>query len=657
MRRPVLRTKTLPKTWTIVAWGLGVALSSTACFGSDPATEISTGSDSLSFRGTSTETLELSANGSWEAEASPSWISVEPSSGSGNEQIRVRVDRSGLEVGSHSGSVTIRGDAAATVSVLARFPEVSGTVRSGGGHLASRAPVGPAPDRLDAPHVAGELIVRLDRQMVALQEHGHLNDDASMQAMRLTVQRLGERVGAERTSLFAPSLGIATMKVPGELGPAIAALEAEGSTLYAEPNYILHPSGANDPYYERQWHYQNINLERAWNITTGFEEVVVAVIDGDFHPDHPDLAGNFLPGWDFVRDTDDFYTFNEGCGAHGSHVAGTVAAVTNNGLGVAGVAPNVRVIPMNVARRPEDENPEFPGCQLDSAAITRAILYAAGLSDNAAGRIDRPVDVINMSLGGPVKGEATADALAFARDEGVLSIAAAGNSNGDEVGFPAALNSTIAVSATDQFNELASYSSVGPEVWVAAPGGELSQAIEGLEDELPAGVFSTVWDYNPAEGENPDHGFSFSQGTSMASPHVAGLAALIRSVNPGLDPGDVQSILATTALDLGSEGRNTEFGYGLIDAAAAVAAAQDELRVQPDDVVVRLMDGTTVVAETRADASGAFAFGEVPGGDYRIVAGNERDGRQGVPGTLFGERGLSVIFEGDISTNIDMTPQ
>jgi subtilisin family serine protease len=635
---------------------LFAALAVAACGGSDPASEISAGVESLAFRGTSVELLDIQANGSWEAIPSQSWITVEPSSGSGNRRVQVTVDRSGLEVGSHSGSITLQGAVTVSVPILARFPEVSGSVRSSAGHLASQR-AEPRPDRFDAPYVPGEILVRLDQQMVALEEHGRLDAEASTQALERAASRMGERVGARASSLIAPPLAIATMKVDGDVRDAIAALEAEGHVLYAEPNYILHPTAANDTYYEWQWHYRVINLEQAWEITTGFEEVIVAVIDGDFHPDHPDLAENLLPGWDFVRDTDDFYTFNEGCGAHGTHVAGTVAAVTNNGFGVAGVAPNVRVIPMNVARRPEDENPEFPPCQLDSAAIVRAILYAAGLLDNAAGRIDRPVDVINMSLGGSVKSEVTADALAFARDVGVVSVAAAGNSSRGAVGFPAALNSTIAVSATDQFDELATYSSIGPEVWVAAPGGQLQQPIEGIEEERPAGVLSTAWLYNPPGGGNPDHGYSFLHGTSMASPHVAGVAALIRSANPNLDPGEVQSILATTAVDLGDPGRDTFFGFGRIDAAAAVAAARDELRVSPDRIVVKLMDGNTVVAEARADVSGEFNLGEVPAGSYQIVAGDERYGRQGVPGTVFGERTLTVSYEGDVTTSLDLTPQ
>jgi subtilisin family serine protease len=646
--------KIIPRCPTVAAFAAALTLA--ACGGSDPATSISSGVDSLAFRGTSVELLDIQADGSWEAFSSQSWITVDPSSGSGNRRVQVTVDRSGLEVGSHSGSITIQGAVSVSVPILARFPEVTGEVRSSAGHLASRR-IEPRADRAEAPHVPGEILVRLDQQMVALEEHGRLGAEASAQALELATARMAERVGARASSLIAPPLGIARLTVDGDIREAIAALEAEGHVLYAEPNYILHPTAANDTFYGWQWHYRVINLEEAWAVTTGFEEVIVAVIDGDFHPDHPDLADNLLPGWDFVRDTDDFYTFNEGCGAHGTHVAGTVAAVTNNNFGVAGVAPNVRVIPMNVARRPEDENPEFGPCQLDSSAIVRAILYAAGLLDNAAGRIDRPVDVINMSLGGPVKSEVTADALAFARDIGVVSVAAAGNSGGGAVGFPAALNSTIAVSATDQFDGLATYSSVGPEVWVAAPGGQLQQPIEGIDEERPAGVLSTAWLYNPPGGGNPDHGYSFLHGTSMASPHVAGLAALIRSANPNLDPGEVQSILATTAVDLGSEGRNTEFGYGRIDAAAAVKAARDELRVEPERVVVKLYSGNTVVAETRADLSGAFNLGEVPAGSYRLVAGDERYGRQGVPGTLFGERTLTVSYEGDITTSLDLTPQ
>lgn len=629
-----------------------------AACGSDPATEIETGTQSLSFAGTSVETLEVEADGTWHIEVSDDWLSAEPASGSGDDAVDVRVDFDALSPGEHAASIAVVGDVSASVPLIARFPRVRGEVRSEGGHLAREAAA--APDPLDEPHRPNQLIVGFDRGMLSLLGHGRLDADVTAIEIEAAAMDLASAAGAREARAIAPELGIASLELePGaDLAAIIAELEAEGAVRYAEPNSLARPMDVSDPLYDLQWHYDNIGLEEAWEVSTGFEDVVVAVIDGDFHPDHPDLAGNLLPGWDFVTDSGDLYTFNSECGAHGTHVAGTVAAVTDNEIGVAGVAPDVQVIPLNVGLREEDEDPEAFPCQLDTEAIVRAVRYAAGLEDDAAGGIDEPVDVINMSLGGPPN-QAWADALAFARDQGVVSIAAAGNSGGGPVGHPAAFNTTLAVSATGRDDDLAPYSSIGDEVWVAAPGGNFDQDIEnGGEDPPPAGVLSTTWIYDPEPGENEDHGFGFKQGTSMASPHVAGVAALMLSANPRLDPGDVQSILAATASPPSEDaGRTPEYGYGVIDAAAAVRAARDDIEVDTEEIVVRLRAGDDVVAESTADASGAFELEGVPAGEYQLVAGDERAGEQGRAGTVLGEETVQVDYEGDLDVIVNVEPQ
>ncbi len=651
MRTAVHRTNFPNTHWPTI--GLAAAAALAAACGSDPATEITPDVETLSFEGTEVERLDFQANGAWEAEATPDWISIEDASGSGDDQLRVTVDRTNLELGSHSGSVVIRGDTSVTIPVLARFPEVTGTVGSSGGYLAARD-LEPEPDLLDEPHVPGEVIVRLNPEMVALTEYGAPDAETSADALLATAERIGTRAaGAYEAEVVAPELGLARLRVDGDLATAIEALEAEGHVHYAVPNILSTTTAVDDPLYDAQWHYESINLEAAWDITTGYEEVVVAVIDGDFHPDHPDLVDNFLPGWDFVRDNPDFYTFNESCGAHGTHVAGTVAAVTDNGQGVAGVAPDVKVVPMNVGVREEDQDPE-QRCTLDGLATVRAIRWAAGLDDEAAGLLDRPVDVINMSLSsGQSRFPPREDALAFAREEGVIPVAAAGNDAQDLVNFPAANGSTIAVSATNPEDELANYSSFGNDLWVAAPGGEMFVGEEAFPER---GVWSTVWNYDPEEGLQ-DHAYAPNQGTSMASPHVAGVAALVRAANPQLSPSEVQEILAETANPLGNDGWTPQFGYGLIDAGAAVAAARDGLRVEPQAIVVRVLDGDTVVAEGTADSAGEFNVGAVPAGEYTLVAGDERYGKLGVPGTVYGEQSLRVTYNGDITIDLDLTPQ
>jgi subtilisin family serine protease len=143
----------------------------------------------------------------------------------------------------------------------------------------------------------------------------------------------------------------------------------------------------------------------------------------------------------------------------------------------------------------------------------------------------------------------------------------------------------------------------------------------------------------------------------MASPHAAGVAALMRSVNPNLSHQEVADILVATATDLGSPGRNIETGHGLIDAAAAVASARDGLRVAGSDVVVRLYRGTELVAESSGGPGGAFALGSLAAGEYRLEAGNLRHGQLGVPGTVYGEQTIQVSYDGDVEIQLPVTAQ
>jgi hypothetical protein len=620
--------------------------------------------DTLSFAGTSTATLSVETAGAWRAETDDSWLSVSPDEGEGSQTLTVTVDRTGMSVGSHGGSLTLIGDEGPiTVPVLMRFPEVRGTISATDGSVfIFGAPSGgPSPA---GNHADGEILVRLDPQMVALETHGRLDAPIEDSDLEASIARLGARVDARRAELISTALELALIEVaPSAFGPALTLLERDGRTLYAEPNILLYPTAVDDPHFDVQWHLQQINLEDAWELTTGAEAVTVAVIDADFHPAHPDLASNLLPGWNFVDDTDDLLILNEGCGGHGTHVAGTVAAVTNNAEGVAGVAPGVRVLPLNVAARSvgNDEGE----CPLASSAIARAILYAAGAEDPAAGKRERPVDVINLSLGGEGGSRAVEDALELARGAGVVAIAAAGNS-GDSVLFPARLPTTLAVSATDQHREITPYSSRGPEVWVAAPGGDLSQALDGHSGPGPratrAGVLSTGWAYDSLPGlmiydtidDDPEHAYVLLQGTSMAAPHVAGVVALMRSVNPHLNLDAAARILADTAIDLGSEGRDDEYGHGLVDAAAAVAAAGDFVVVPAEDIVVRLRDAELLVAETRAASDGSFNLGAVAYGDYTLIAGDFHD-EQDDPVTVLGEAEIRVDGAGDIEIDLLMS--
>jgi subtilisin family serine protease len=620
---------------------------------SAPASEIAVGPQTVALRGTSTATIDITANGSWVAEAPAPWLSIDRLEGSGNERMTITVDRSGLEVSSYDTQILLYGDSETTVTVpiSMRFPELSGSLSSSDGHLQARLARTSRELQPGKDYVPGEVIVALDRPVVALSQYGRLDADVSAASLQLASEGLAASIGARGAKLISVDLGASVIKLASDdIGQAIAALERDGRVRYAEPNYIYYTQATNDEYYEYQWHYQNINLEQTWEMTQGFEDVLVGVIDADFHPHHPDLTDNFLPGWNFIEDSDDVVINNQDCGSHGSHVAGTIAAVTGNDIGVAGIAPNARIIPLNVAAR-------TGGCGLGNVA--QAIAYAAGGEHPTAGRLERPVDVINMSLGGAFPNNLQREAAQFAIEQGVVVIAAAGNASAGlpdpetppcDVMFPAAFPEVIAVGATDQFDARAPYSCTGPEVLLAAPGGHVGQPLG--DTGFAAGVLSTIWNY----GENRP-GYSFLNGTSMASPHVAGVAALMRSVNPNLTHQQVADILVATAVDLGSPGHNIETGHGLIDAAAAVAAARDGLRVSSSEVVVRLYRGSELIAESSGGPGGTFELGALAAGEYRVEAGSLRNGQLGVPGTVYGELAVNVSYDGDVEIQLPVTAQ
>ncbi len=365
----------------------------------------------------------------------------------------------------------------------------------------------------------------------------------------------------------------------------VNSLRKRADVASARLNYIRHVTAVpNDPYYNLQWHYQLINLPQAWDITTGSAQVTVAVIDTGVLLDHPDLQGKLLNGYDFIRDVnnsvdgdgiDDNPNDNGsgGVGAssyHGTHVAGTIAAASNNGLGVAGVAWNVNIMPLRVLG-------PAGGTDYD---IEQAVRYAAGLANDSNTLPAVPADVINLSLGGPTSSTVAPAAFRLARDAGVMIVAAAGNNAANELSYPASLEGVVSVSAVDFDRQIAPYSNFGPTVDVSAPGGDTSANRNG--DNFVDGVLST-W-ANDVSANNPQYLYAFFQGTSMAAPHVAGVIALMRSVNPSLSPNEFDQLLSSDAItdDLGANGRDDQYGHGLINAYKAVLAADSQSGSNPN---------------------------------------------------------------------------
>lgn len=387
--------------------------------------------------------------------------------------------------------------------------------------------------------------------------------------------------GATRTVVEWTRAGI---RLPADLDPAkfatitaIKRLRSRMDVLYAEPNYILRTNlTPNDQHYPLQWHYHMIGLPQAWNITTGSSEVVVAVVDSGILSAHPDIQGSLVPGYDFVSnpeaafdgdgiDPDPEEPLDPDGGSpaffHGTHVAGTIGAASNNGSGVAGVNWSVSIMPLRAIG---------VGGSGTSYDVSQAIRYAARLSNDSGMLPPRRADVINLSLGGSGYSQTTQNLMNSVRAQGVIVVAAAGNENSSAPSYPAAYAGVVSVSAVDINRGKAPYSNFGSTIDVAAPGGRLSTDVNG--DGHPDGVLST----SGAESSGVVRPvYAFLQGTSMASPHVAGVAALMKAVNPALTPAMFDSLLAGGQLtrDLGAPGRDDVYGHGLIDAYAAVVAA------------------------------------------------------------------------------------
>ena len=355
-------------------------------------------------------------------------------------------------------------------------------------------------------------------------------------------------------------------------------IEADPAVEYAEPDAIMQIQ-VNDPQFTQQWHYTKpstgINLVDGWSKSTG-NGVITAVIDTGYRP-HADLAGNLLPGFDFISDTT---VANDGDGRdsdsrdpgdwcppsrpnsswHGTHVAGTVAAVTNNTLGVAGVAHNAKIVPVRVLGK----------CGGYLSDIVDGMRWAAGLTVPGVAANSNPAQVLNLSLGGPGScGPSYQNAINDIVAAKSTIVVAAGNSNADASGFrPANCNGVITVAATNKDGARAYYSNYGSVVEIAAPGGETYPVNSD-------GVLSTLNSGTTTPGADS---YAFYQGTSMAAPHVAGVAALLYQLNSAITPAQVLTRLQSTAqlfpnvTDPQYQCSTAKCGAGIVDAGEAVDA-------------------------------------------------------------------------------------
>ncbi|EIJ41592.1 subtilisin-like serine protease [Beggiatoa alba B18LD] len=374
----------------------------------------------------------------------------------------------------------------------------------------------------------------------------------------------------------------------------IKALRRQPNISEASPNYYLQSFRLpSDTYYKLQWHYDMINTAQAWDITTGSSSVLVAVIDTGVLVNHPELKGKITQGYDFIKDrtvagdgdgidsnpNDVGDSITGGSSFHGSHVAGTIAADTNNSTGVSGVGWQTRIMPLRVLGR------GGVGTEYDAE---QAVRYAAGLSNDSGTVPTKRADIMNLSLGGRRISSGFQQAVTAARNAGVIVVAAAGNESTSTPSYPAALTGVISVSAVDINKRLASYSNYGSSIDIAAPGGDNTSDVDG--DGNPDMILSTVGD-DRSGSSNIQYSYGYSSGTSMASPHVSGVIALMKAVYPNMTPQILDGLITSGKLtdDLGATGRDDNYGYGLINAQKAVSAALAAANNSTTDVTAELI--------------------------------------------------------------------
>ncbi|MBE9912796.1 peptidase S8 [Paenibacillus donghaensis] len=307
--------------------------------------------------------------------------------------------------------------------------------------------------------------------------------------------------------------------------------------LYVEPHYLYMtndkikdnsslPNVPNDLLFSKyQWNLPIIETNQGWDLSRGSNDVIVGIVDTGADLNHPDLQGRLLNGYNVINpdsDPDDDV-------GHGTHVSGIIGAIVNNNEGVAGISWYNKMLPVKALDKSGSGT---------TYAVAEGIIWAA---DNGA-------KVINMSLGNYADSQFLHDAVKYAYDKDVVLVAASGNDNTERPGYPAAYPEVLAVAATDSNMKRASYSNYGDYIDVAAPGTSIASTYPGNQ-------------------------YAALSGTSMASPHVAAMAALIRSQNPDLTNKQVMDIMRSSTIDLGPKGRDKYYGYGQIDIFKALQAA------------------------------------------------------------------------------------
>jgi subtilisin family serine protease len=445
----------------------------------------------------------------------------------------------------------------------------------------------------------------------------------------------------------------------------------------------------NDPFLPNAlWHYNLVDAPRAWKAQTGSNTVLVAVVDNGIRYEHESFnvtqqnlthdGYNFVSGGDLLDAPEpvcspsgplgttttlhengpspdptqpDDLAWTGSCwsrstvGNHGLHVAGTIGAPGNDAIGVNGLNWKVSIRPVRVL------DITGSGSYYD---IAQGVLYAAGLpaaSDTLGGTVTAPsrAAVINMSLGGSGNAPVLRDAVTAATNAGSLIVASAGNSESSAPSYPAAYPEVLAVSAVGPDLSISSYTNVGGNVSLAAPGGN-------FRSSGSSGVVSSTWNYVTGASS-----YAYYQGTSMAAPHVVGVAALTLAANPGMTNAQLRARLQNTAVHVGAPGRNDQYGYGLVNAYNAVTGTQGPVRATYVRIV-NAANGATV-QQVAANADGSYSVSRLPVGSYLVYGGQDEDGDKqiGMPGRRFGWYGpagnptpVTIASGGNVSASLNI---
>ena len=501
--------------------------------------------------------------------------------------------------------------------------------------------------------VAGDIIVKFRSRLQA-------TSATTLQAAGLQLARV-RPLGLERVSLYRSNANAAqTLEM-------VRQLSNRSDVQYAQPNWIKQALAVpTDPQYTEQWHYENMNLPAAWDISTGAASTVVAVIDdgmlynaattnaatNDADPKtHPDFAEKVIGGYDFISDAAaaedgdgrDANAYDNRIGLHGTHVAGTIAAATNNGKFGAGVNWNAKLINARVLGKGGGSTSD----------IIDATLWSAGIAVTGVPANPNPAKVLNLSLGGAGEcSPAEQDSFDQVTAVGVIVVVAAGNENKNVNApvSPANCNNVITVGATGPTNKRAPYSNFGTRVDVMAPGGDSELSVTRGNKDFEAAIYSTYYD-------KTTNAFNLGgiQGTSMASPHMAGLVSLMVGLDPTLNYTKTLAFLKNNAAPLSAADcangnavvTAANFcGAGLVDAAKTLKAVKDALGgpivapppAPPAPLVVKITKNF-VRADNTADSSKSkqveialtttavnYSLTDLAPGTYVVTAYNDLNG-------------------------------